>query len=121
MDKQVEFIMKQLNCSEEEAKDVIEYDKLVDKNKPTPYDLTKEQQKVAKDMTVAKKHTVYNFQKRERKANPTKADLIKYLANVLGEYDCQNLQVVNDERMISFSVGENNYELTLIQKRAKKS
>lgn len=120
METQKELLMRTLDCSAEEADDIIAYDKLVDQGKPTPYDLTKEQQKVAKDMTIAKKHTVYNFQKRERKANPTKADLIKFLANALGEYDCQNLEIVNDERLIAFGVGENKYELTLTQKRAKK-
>ena len=44
MDK-VEKLMKKLGISKEDAEKLIIYDKMVDQNKPTPYDLTKEQQK----------------------------------------------------------------------------
>ena len=50
MDK-VTNLMEKLGISKEDAEKLIIYDKMVDQNKPTPYDLTKEQQKIAKNYT----------------------------------------------------------------------
>ena len=63
---------------------------------------------------------VYNLNKRERKANPTKQSIIAELAKFLTEQSenaCENVEITNKERQIAFSVGEQKYELTLIAKR----
>lgn len=116
-----EKLMRILNISEAEAKAVMEYDKAVEKGKATEYDLTAEQKKVASDM--AKTGTrVYNFsKKREKKVNEIKLDLINYLAEKLVDFGVEHLTLINAERQIGFSIGENDYELTLTQKRKKKS
>ena len=116
-----EKLMRILNISEAEAKAVMEYDKSVEKGKATEYDLTAEQKKVASDM--AKTGTrVYNFsKKREKKVNEIKLDLINYLAEKLVDFGVEHLTLINAERQIGFSIGENDYELTLTQKRKKKS
>ena len=115
--------MKTLNISEAEARELMAYDEAIDHGKPTEFDLTPEQKKVAKKMTNCdhKKQTGtnYKFQKRERKKNDAKADLIAFLAEALGEKVAE-LQIVNEERQLSFNYEGNAYELTLIQKRKKK-
>lgn len=116
-----EKLMRILNISEAEAKAVMEYDKAVEKGKATEYDLTAEQKKVASDMTKTGTR-VYNFsKKREKKVNEIKLDLINYLAEKLVDFGVEHLTLINAERQIGFSVGENDYELTLTQKRKKKS
>lgn len=116
-----EKLMRILNISEAEAKAVMEYDKSVEKGKATEYDLTEEQKKVASEMSKTGTR-VYNFsKKREKKVNEIKLDLINYLAEKLVDFGVEHLTLINAERQIGFSIGENDYELTLTQKRKKKS
>lgn len=119
----LENLMKTLDISEAEAREVMAYDEAIDHGKSTEFDLTPEQKKVAKKMTNCdhKKQTGtnYKFQKRERKKNDAKADLVAFLAEALGEKVLE-LQVTNEERQLSFNYEGNAYELTLIQKRKKK-
>lgn len=116
-------LMKTLEISEAEAREVMAYDEAVEHGKSTEYDLTPDQKKVAKKMTNCdhKKQvrTSYKFQKRERKKNGAKADLIALIAEVLGS-KVTELKVTNEERQITFGYEGNSYEVNLIQKRKKK-
>ena len=123
METQKEKIMRILECSEEEAEDVMKWDKVIDQGGRTPYDLDPALEKEAKKMANVKTKTVFNFTKRERKENPTKAGIIAELAEFLKENSenaCENVEITNKERQIAFKVGENCYELTLVQKRKPK-
>ena len=119
----LENLMKTLDISEAEAREVMAYDEAVEHGKPTEYDLTPDQKKVAKKMTNCdhKKQigTNYKFQKRERKKNGAKADLIALIAEMLNA-KVENLQVTNEERQVIFDYEGNSYEVNLIQKRKKK-
>lgn len=125
MDERIDELVDALGCSIAEAKDIIATDKAIDRGERVPHDLSKEQEKMAKkfaNATTHKKPAVYQFQKRERKANPTKRELIAFLKDALGEYaDLQDLAVTNEERQIAFALGGNKYEITLVQKRAPKA
>ena len=123
-------LMGYLHLSEEEALEVIEADRKIDKGEPCDFDLDEEHMKVAKEYAKinAKKEkkapTVYKFDKRERKANPTKQSIIAELAKFLTEQSenaCDNVEITNKERQISFSISNNRYELTLVQKRTPKN
>lgn len=126
---QKERIMKKLGISEEEALEMLAYDKEVDRTSGgLEYDLSKEAQKMAikeahKGQDRARKApgtpTVYKFTQRQRKENVTKSDIISKLAVFLEE-QVENVNIANKERQITFSVGDNNFELTLVQKRKKK-
>lgn len=112
---------------EAEAKDILEYDKAVERGEPTKYDLTKEQQKIAKKYTHAgtrKQPTIYTFDKKKtKKPNATKGAIIAELADFLAnrsQFEIINFAIKNAERQIAFSIGDNDFELTLVQKRAKK-
>ena len=120
-------LMKALGCTAEEADDIIATDKLIDQGKRSPYDLDPEKEKMAKKFANAgtrKAPTAYKFSKRERKSNPTKAGIIAELATFLQENSenaCENVEITNKERQIAFKIGENAYELTLVQKRKPKN
>ena len=122
----VNRIMKGLKCSEQEAKEIYATDCAIDRGEPTDFDLPKEKEKIAKKFAhtgTKKKPTVYQFNKRERKENPTKGGIIAELANFLeknSEFATENVEIVNKERQIAFFVSGNKYELTLVQKRKPK-
>lgn len=131
MDKRAEAIKRiqeGLNCPLEEAEEIYEYDQKVEKSSGgQEYDLTKEQEKEAKKWArtgTRKTPTVYNFNQRQRKENPTKAAIIAEIAKFLvenSENACENVEITNKERQIAFSIGKNNYEFTLVQKRKPKN
>ncbi len=127
-ENQKEKLMRTLDCTEEEALDIIAQDKAIDQGKRVEFDLDPEREKMAKKManTGTKRPPVYNFDTRGkvRKENPTKAGIIAELAKFLEENSknaCENVEITNKERQIAFKVGKNDFELTLVQKRAKKS
>lgn len=126
-ESQKEKLMRKLGCTAEEAEDIIRTDKMIDRGERSPYDLDPEKEKLAKKFANAgtrKAPTAYKFDKRERKSNPTKAAIIAELAIFLTENSenaCENVEITNKERQIAFKIGENAYELTLVQKRKPKS
>lgn len=128
---QKERIMRILDVSAEEADEILKADKAIDRGERVSFDLSPEQEKMAKkfanvDTKQRKKPTVYNLDARgkARKENPTKASIIAELAKFLTENSenaCEMVEITNKERQIAFKIGENAYELTLVQKRKPKS
>lgn len=125
-DSQKTRLMKSLHITAEEAEEILAYDKAVDKGKKTPYDLTKEQERATRKYRQCdRKPTVYNFDtsKRQRKPNETKGGLIAELFDFLSKnssFPIENCEILNKERQIAFKIGENAFELTLVQKRPPK-
>ena len=123
MEKQIQALMK-LGLSREEALQTLADDKDIDKGLPKDFDLTAEQLKNVKQYTkVGTRKTSPTPTKRERKENPTKAlitaELFKFFTEN-AEISAENLEILNKERQIFFKCGENDYELTLTQKRKPK-
>ena len=128
--KQIEAMQK-LGFSEEEIKDIIATDEAIDKGERVYFDLSPEKEKEAKKFAKAgtrKAPAVYKLDngegKRSRKENPTKAAIIAELAKFLTETSenaCKMVEITNKERQIAFKIGENAYELTLVQKRKPKN
>lgn len=125
MENQKDKLMRILGCSEAEALDIIAYDKAVDKGQPTAYDLTKEQQEVVRKMknVDTKAPRTYTFTKRERKPNEAKREIIaglyEFITNAIVD-DASDATVTNVERQITFTLGDESFELTLVQKRKPK-
>lgn len=124
IENQKQKIMRVLEVNEKEADEILAYDMAVDQGKKTEYDLTPQQEKETRKYRQAdRKHTNYNFTKRERKPNATKGGLIQELYNFLttgSGFEIINCEITNKERQIAFGVGENKFEITLVQKRQKK-
>jgi hypothetical protein len=126
---QEEKIMRLLDCTLDEAKDVIRTDKEIDKGNRVYFDLPPEKEKIAKKFAHAgtrktksenKEPTVYKWDKRATsKANPTKEGIISYIAESLlnSGLDIQNLEIPNKGKLITFELDGNSYKLDLIQKR----
>lgn len=120
---QKEKIMKNLGVSAEEADEILMADKQIDRGERMDFDLDPQKEKLAKKMANTHTRTVYNFdtKNRKRKENQTKANIIATLFDFLSKSDlCENVLITNKERQISFSSGENKFELTLVQKRNPK-
>ena len=59
--------------------------------------------------------------KREFKIDQEKSELIEWLAGRVDNYTAvKDLEIVNPNRLISFSLGNNKYELTLVRKKQPK-
>lgn len=116
------------NYTPEELAELEKYDRMIDKGEKVPFDLTPEQEKIAKSYTITgtrdtKKSDKSQKTERKRKENPTKGSIIAEIAKFLqkmSENACENVEIVNKERQIAFTIGENSYELTLVQKRKPK-
>lgn len=114
MDKQIENLVRSLGCTVEEAKDIIEADKRIDKGEKL-FALSPEQEKASKKArSVAKSPTAYNFTKRERKADEDKRYLIEAFEMLLAEQIKANeIEIVNPEREIVFKVNDRKYKIVL--------
>lgn len=114
--------MNILKCSYEEAYQIVLDDEAVDRGEPLPWDLTPEQLKESKKARQADRAKPKEKVKRERKANENKQLIIADLLNFFQENEeFENVEVLNAERQIAFSLGGKKYELTLVEKREKKA
>ena len=130
--------MRKAGYSDEEIQQMLADDKRVDRGEILEWDMTTEEHKKAmkyanvtekkpktEEKTDKKGCTAYNFDtsQRKRKENPTKAGIIAEIATFLLQnagFAPENVEITNKERQIAFSVGENAFELTLVQKRKPK-
>lgn len=122
MDNRLETIMRNLKCSRAEAEQILADDKAIDRGERMDFDLSPEAEKQAKKYANTGTRQV-NGQKaeRKRKENPTKAAVIAEIAQFLTENGYEMVEILNKERQIGFKIGENTYELTLVQKRKAKT
>ena len=121
MDKQIEKLMKLLKISEEEAIQLVADDKAIDRGERMSFDLSKEQEKQAKKYANVGEKTKKTERKAPvRKENATKSTIIAEISAFLAEKGYEMVEITNKERQIAFKVGENDYELTLVQKRKPK-
>lgn len=122
MNDQIQKLMKTLDISEAEAKEILAYDDDVDKGKKTEFDLTPQQEKETRKYRQAeRKPTVYNFKtKRERKPDFEKQQIITEIADFLSEKDDYDVSIIKKEREISLIIGSNDYSITLTKHRPPK-
>lgn len=133
---------RKLGYNDEQIQQMLADDKRIDRGEVLDWDLSPEEHKKAmkyansteKTKKTAENSaekskkgnpTAYNFDTstKKRKENPTKANIIALLATFLmknAEISAENVEITNKERQIAFSVGDNSFELTLVQKRKPK-
>lgn len=123
-EKRIAMLMKKLDITREEALELEGYDADVNKGKKTQYDLTPEQEKVAKKMTHVTEYAKSASIRRERKPNELKEAIVAELANYLAEEAqgqvYEDVTITNKSRMIAFSVNGKRFELALVEKREPK-
>ena len=110
MEEKIQKLMKSLNISREEAIDLIEEDKRIDKGEKL-YELDPELEKGAKKARQAdrKKTEV----KRERKPKPEKAEICSAMMEGLVELGVEDFNIVNPEREFLFTHNGTKYKVTL--------
>ena len=114
MEKQIEKLMSTLKCTREEAIEVIEDDKKIDKGEKL-FELSPELEAGAKKARQAdRKLTVYNLDTKDkkRKADEDKAKLIAILAESLEQVEIIPT-VTNGEREMEFIYNNRKFKLTL--------
>jgi hypothetical protein len=129
---------KKLGYTDAEIQQMLIDDKAVDRGQTMEWDLSPEEHKKAMkyansdekkkktaDSGEKKGKTTYNLDAtgKKKKENPTKANIIALLATILtenGDFCAENVEITNKERQIAFNVGDNAFELTLVQKRKPK-
>lgn len=115
--EQLARIKAGLKCSDEEAAEVLAYDKAIDHGEATPHDLSPAQNKIAQSYAHAgtRKPTVYKFTPRERKPNEPKRELINAIEEMLtySEIQAESVTITNPERQIDFTYNGIRYRVVL--------
>lgn len=121
MEEKIKKLMASLKCTREEAIKIIECDKAIDKGERVYFDLDKDAEKQAKKWANVGEKTKKTERKAPvRKENTTKSGIIAEISAFLTEKGYEMVEITNKERQIAFKIGENDYELTLVQKRKPK-
>ena len=114
--------MRMLGMTDDEIKDVVECDKRIDHGEKL-FSLDPEKEKASKEIrsttSVDKKSnqpTAYKFDKRERKANNDKRELMEIFRKVAEEIGT-DVEVTNIEREMIFYFHGTKYRITLAQPR----
>lgn len=113
-----------LGMTEAEALEVIADDDDIEHGKKKEFDLTPEQQKIAKQYT----HTGTrkgSAIKKPRKENPDKREIMNRIYDLfrdstIDNEPVENVNMSNPERQINFDFNGNNYSITLTQHRKPK-
>ena len=109
-----------LNITEDEAREVQETDKRIDRGEKL-FELSPELEAGAKKARRADRKKVENV-KRERKPDEDKRELIQYLESKLEDahhydMDLDNITITNPEREMEFTYNGIKYRLTLMRPR----
>lgn len=121
MDEIIANLCARLGVSADEAREIAEADRRIDKGEKL-FELTPEQQKASKSARIVPRApTAYNFSKRERKADNDKRFLIDCLVWLLTEEteNCGDhirateIQVVNPEREVEFVYNNRKFKIVL--------
>lgn len=120
MSMTAEKLANSLKISIEEAKQVLEMDKRIDRGEKL-FELSPELEAGAKKARRADRKKVENV-KRERKPDEDKRELIQYLESSLEDahhrdMDLDDITITNPEREMEFTYNGIKYRLTLMRPR----
>ena len=114
MNEQIKKLMKNLSITEEEAIQLMKDDKQIDKGAKL-FELTPEQKKVAKKMTITTATKVDAYGKktqRTKKVDNDKESLVKMIADVLTS-NTEQVEITNPEREINFIFNGRKFKIIL--------
>ena len=125
MEKQIEKLMKTLDITREEAIELINEDKEIDRKSFSQIDddLTEEQKQAKKKYTNVKRGVNAYGKKTERVIKPdeNKRMIINIIAKALEDSGfALNVNITNPQKYISFSIESEDFEIDLKRKRKKK-
>lgn len=118
MEDKIKCLMENLGCDYETAKQVVLDDERIDKGEKL-FEQTAEQKANSKKYRQGdRKPTVYKLDKRERKADADKRQLIALLCASVGEVADNEPTVSNIERQIDFEFKGRKFRIVLSAPRS---
>ncbi len=113
MEKQIAKLMKNLDISREEAIEVIQADKEIDKGKDL-FKLDAEQEKASREARQVSKghHETKERKPREKKVDDVKKDFIAEMVNAVEKMG-GSVEIVNEEREFLFTYNGKKYKTVL--------
>ena len=118
MEEKIKSLMENLGCDYETAKQVVLDDERIDKGEKL-FEQTAEQKANSKKYRQGdRKPTVYKLDKRERKADADKRQLIALLCASVGEVADNEPTVTNIERQIDFEFNGRKFRVVLSAPRS---
>lgn len=118
MEDKIKSLMENLGCDYETAKQVIADDERIDKGEKL-FEQTAEQKANSKKYRQGdRKPTVYKLDKRERKADADKRQLIALLNATVGEIADNEPIITNIERQIDFEFRGRKFRIVLSAPRS---
>ena len=120
-DMLIEKNMRALGISYEEAAALVDDDLAIDKGQRLDWEPSVEEEKAMRKATkvVGERKKSSTPTKRERKEDVVKQEVIAAIADMLAAH-AENIEITNKERIISFTIGEDKYEVILTKKRKDK-
>lgn len=116
----VQQLMKSLDLTEAEAREMLEADAKIDKGADL-FPLTAEQEKASKQArATGTRKTEYQFSKRERKPDNDKRELISLFDDLLADVSDGEITITNPERQIDFVYNDRKFRIILSAPRAPK-
>ena len=115
MDERIAHLMKTLDLTEEEAREMLADDEAINHG-ANPFPLTKEQEKASKKARTTGTRT-YTFTQRERKEDTDKRTLMKALKDCVTAFDSQPT-ITNIERQIDFVYNNRHFRIVLSAPRS---
>lgn len=112
MEEKIQKLMKSLNISREEAIDLIEEDKRIDRGEKL-YELDPELEAGAKKARQADRKKSDTPTKRERKPKPEKAEICSAMMDGLATLGIAEFNITNAEREFLFVHNGTKYKVTL--------
>ena len=110
MEEKIQKLMKSLNISRDEAIELMEEDKRIDRGEKL-YELDPELEKGAKKARQAdRKQTTA---KREKKPKPEKEEICSVMMDSLRELGVEDFEILNPEREFIFHKDGTKYKVTL--------
>ena len=112
MEAKIQKLMKSLNISREEAIELMEEDKRIDRGEKL-YELDPELEKGAKKARQADRKKSDTPTKSERKPKPEKAEICSAMMAGLAELGVDDFNITNAEREFLFTHNGTKYKVTL--------
>lgn len=106
MEERIKAIMKSLECTREEALEMLADDEAIEKGEKL-FELSTEQKRVSKQARSVDRKPSEQKQKRERKADEEKREIIQALDEaIVNICDCATIEVTNIERQIDWTTSD---------------
>lgn len=111
-ESKVEKLMRVLNLTEQEALEVIECDKRIDRGEKL-FELTEDQKVAEKQARLTGERQTTKTTKREKKVDNQKQDIIATMVGSIINVFGVRVDVVNEEREFEFELNDRKFKVVL--------